>query len=850
MRQKPLFYRVIILFFSVLFAGVLFSITLVSIQGEANGESSTSQPTKRWVDGSRYTQYAEPEDDLYKSPIRLALSKDSKLLYVVCENTHEVLAVDTESRRVVNHVKVGKHPFGITFGPDGKRMYVSNRWDDSVSVVDVASMQVARIFPVGDDPHAMVTDVTGRYLYVTNMAENDISVIETDNCTEVKRLLAGMYPFDIAKSSDERYIYVANQLSNLVPFRTPPILELTIIDAERQLVVDRRNFFSTVIGQGVVVSPDNRFVVVALELPKNLIPETQIYQGWMVTHGFTITETGQKGRTAYLLLDEPHLYYADPYGIALSPDGRYLYISSSGVDIVSVVDMEKVYALLEVKDGKIGISDETIELYARNLALSSEYVIARIPTGANPKALAIAPDGRWLYVANRLSDSITVIDAQKLQSAGEIDLGGPKKETMLRWGEKLFNYSSISFQKQLSCNTCHPENHLDGLVYDIAIDGGMGLNLVDNRTMQGIAETAPFKWSGKNPTLYRQEGPRAAQLFFRSHGFVADENEAIVRFIESLPIPNSRYLASDGKLNEFQKRGQELFERAYDNLGRYIPVANRCITCHPPPFYTDRMMHDVGSQAYFDTNTDYDTPQLNNIYENTPFMHDGRCYSLEEIWTKFNPDDLHGVTNDMKKEQLNDLIEYMKALAPEVLSEETAPVKLSDIQGESRDLELSDLESFETPPGKYVGNQGCKSCHAEAYRIWVASKHARTYVVLGTMMAMKMGESVRIKASNPQKSTQCLTCHATAATAPKEYRTPSFHIEEGVKCEACHGPGEKHVKEAIIEGKEGAMPVKLLQPKETDCMTCHKPKDSHKMLQKKPFDYATSWKKIAHPGKE
>ncbi len=836
MKQKHLFYSITILFFSMLFAVVLFSI-----------KNGFSQSTKKWVDGSRRTQYAEPEDDLYKSPIRLALSKDGKLLYVVCENTHEVLAVDTESRKVVGKVRVGRHPFGITFGSDGKRMYVSNRWDDSVSVVDVASMEVVRTFPVGDEPHAMATDVKGKYLFVTNMSENDISVIETDNFTEVKRLLAGTYPFDIIRSRDERYIYVSNQLSNPVPFRTPPILELTIIDVERQLVVDRRNFFSTIIGQGVAISPDNRFVVVTLELPKNLIPETQIYQGWMVTHGFTITETRPKGRVAYLLLDEPNLYYADAYDVVFSPDGRYLYISSSGVDIVSVVDMEKVYALLKVRDGKIGIPDESIKLYARNLALSSEYVVARISTGANPKSLVISPDGRWVYVANRLSDSITVIDAQQQQSAGEIDLNGQKKETVLRKGAKLFNYSSISFQKQLSCNTCHPENHLDGLTYDIAIDGGMGRNLVDNRTMRGIAETAPFKWSGKNPNLYRQEGPRAAQLFFRSHGFVKEENEAIVRFIESLPFPNSRYLASDGKLNEFQKCGKELFERTYDNMGRYIPIANRCITCHPPPFYTDRMLHDVGTQADFDTNADYDTPQLNNIYDNAPFLHDGRCYSLEEIWTVFNPDDLHGATNDMKKEQLNELVEYMKALPPEVPTEGIPQEKPRGMREESRDLEIGDLESLTTPSAKYVGNQVCKSCHSEAYRIWVGSKHARTYVVLGTRMAMKMGENSKIQACCPQKSAKCLTCHATAATVSKEYRAPGFHIEEGVKCELCHGPGEKYAKEDIMKDEKAAMTAGLLMPKESDCTTCHKPKGTHKMLKKKPYDYAASWKKIAHP---
>ena len=333
MKRNPLFYNVIIfLFFGILGVVVLFStITTLSAQ-------STAQKT----DGSRRAQYAAPEDDLYKSPIQMEISKDGKILYVVCENTNEVLVVDTESRQVIDKIEVGGFPFDAELSPDEHRLYVSNRWDDSVSVVDMDSMKVVHTFPVGDDPHGLVTDTSGKYLYVTNLATDDISVIETENFTEVKRLLAGKYPFDIARSPDGRYMYVSNQQSNPVPFRTPPILELTVIDTKRQLVVGRRELFSTVIAQGVAVSPDNRFAIVALELPKNLIPETQIYQGWMVTYGFAIVEQGSKGRVAYILLDEPNLYYADPYGIEFTPGGRYLYVSSSGVEVLSGGDREKV----------------------------------------------------------------------------------------------------------------------------------------------------------------------------------------------------------------------------------------------------------------------------------------------------------------------------------------------------------------------------------------------------------------------------------------------------------------------------------------------------------------------------
>ena len=43
-------------------------------------------------------------------------------------------------------------------------------------------------------------------------------------------------------------------------------------------------------------------------------------------------------------------------------------------------------------------------------------------------------------------------------------------------------------------------------------------------------------------------------------------------------------------------------------------------------------------------------------------MHDGRAQTLEEIWTTYDHGDYHGVTSDMTKDQLNDMIEYLKSL--------------------------------------------------------------------------------------------------------------------------------------------------------------------------------------------
>ena len=86
------------------------------------------------------------------------------------------------------------------------------------------------------------------------------------------------------------------------------------------------------------------------------------------------------------------------------------------------------------------------------------------------------------------------------------------------------------------------------------------------------------------------------------------------------------------------------------------------MTCHPPPYFTDRSRRNVGTKMPLDRESDFDVPHLNNIYDSAPYLHNGIAETLEEIWTRFNPYDQHGVSNDMTKDQLNDLVEYLKTL--------------------------------------------------------------------------------------------------------------------------------------------------------------------------------------------
>jgi YVTN family beta-propeller protein len=406
--------------------------------------------------------------------------------------------------------------------------------------------------------------------------------------------------------------------------------------------------------QGVAWHPSSDFALVTLNRTKNLVPMTRLLQGWTITNGLGIIWSD--GRVDQVLLDEPSMCFPDPTDVAITPDGRLALVTSSGSDCVAVVDLAKLISMLQAA------SDEEREhVFPNHLGKPTEFVIAHIPTEQSPRGVLVAPDGKTAFVANALDDSLTVIDLAKLKAVQRIDLGGPKEITKVRYGERLFHSAKITFHRQFSCHSCHPDGHIDSITYDIEPDG-IGTSPVDNRTLRGILDTAPFKWEGTNPSLARQCGPRLAVFFTRIQPFTPDQIDALDDYICTIPRPPNRYRPLGAPLTDAQRRGKAVFERTVTNDGRPIPKENRCVTCHFPPLYTDRSRHNVGTKMALDRESAFDVPQLTNIYDSAPYLHNGVAATLEEIWTRYNPNDQHGVTNDMTKDQLNDLIEYLKTL--------------------------------------------------------------------------------------------------------------------------------------------------------------------------------------------
>ena len=122
----------------------------------------------------------------------------------------------------------------------------------------------------------------------------------------------------------------------------------------------------------------------------------------------------------------------------------------------------------------------------------------------------------------------------------------------------------------------------------------------------------------------------------------------------------------------------------------------------------------------------------------------------------------------------------------------------------------------------YTGNEACQGCHAEAFPVWEASKHAHAYQTLE-----RLGR---------QYDLNCISCHVTGYDKPGGVcRVDRVKNRTSVGCESCHGPGSIHSDDPdqtnVVAG-----------PGKVDCVRCHNPENSPH------FDFASFLPQILGPG--
>ena len=100
---------------------------------------------------------------------------------------------------------------------------------------------------------------------------------------------------------------------------------------------------------------------------------------------------------------------------------------------------------------------------------------------------------------------------------------------------------------------------------------------------------------------------------------------------------------------------------------------------------------------------------------------------------------------------------------------------------------------------KYEGVKVCGICHktakaGEQLKHWEGSKHAQAFKTLQTEEAKKYSPDM-----DATKNPKCLKCHTTGYGEDAKMFGAKFNIEDGVQCEACHGPGSGYKSMKIMK---------------------------------------------------
>jgi YVTN family beta-propeller protein len=310
----------------------------------------------------------------------LAFSPDSRWLYVAGGQENAVFVFDPVSGRKEYHISCARpdagpaHPDGyigdMVLSRDGTMLYAVDQINFCVVVIDVRVSRALRTIPVGRYPFGITLSPDGKALYVANVGMYAYSLVRSLDSARIDET-ALTYPA-YGYLSPASVVGVKNDSVDIPPLgdpHAPESFSVWVIDTRTDSVMAR-------VKTGIQVGePVEGFPAVGGSSPNSVVATERFV---FVSNGSNdcisvIDAMTQKVvRTIPLFIDERlhHLRGVIPFGLALSPDRKRLYVAESGINAVGVID------------------------------LSLMRVIGHIPTAWFPSKLAVLPDGKTLVVAN------------------------------------------------------------------------------------------------------------------------------------------------------------------------------------------------------------------------------------------------------------------------------------------------------------------------------------------------------------------------------------------------------------------------------------------------------------------
>ena len=296
-------------------------------------------------------------------------------------------------------IPVGDLPLNMVISPGGRYLVVTNNGysEQFVSVIDIAAGRQVQTLPVTASFFGLTFNDGGTKLFVSGGGHNKIYIFSTtdgERFTQRDSIQLSPYPGEewfvtgLASAENGDILYAATKTKRTL-FRLS-VPEKKILDTlqfdhflyDVVITPDKKKLYVSIWGGSAVAVVDAATMKLLKRLPTGDHPnkmvlsgDGRLYVACANTDNITVIDTQTDEVTATISVSpyEGAPYGSTPNGLALSPDGKTLYVANAGNNDVAVVD--------------VAASDHAT-------------VQGLIPSGWYPTATAVSPDGKTLYIAN------------------------------------------------------------------------------------------------------------------------------------------------------------------------------------------------------------------------------------------------------------------------------------------------------------------------------------------------------------------------------------------------------------------------------------------------------------------
>jgi DNA-binding beta-propeller fold protein YncE len=290
--------------------------------------TSWSQTARQYVadDAGVLSPLTPPEVGTGLTSTAAAATPDRRSLYVLNQGSASVSQFDirldgTLTPKMPDSVATGTTPVAIAVAPDGRHAYVVNQGDRTVSTYDVGgagALTLASNVATGAGAGQIAVSPDGSSAYVTNfddaaVAQYDVSAAGVLTPKQPATVAAGSRPAGIAISPDGASAYVTNQL----PSGT--ITQFSVDGSSGALAPKASPVATGSQPRGIVAAAGHVYV-------------TNISSN-------TVTQYAADASGALSELAPAVAAPRTPFGLAVAPDGKSLYVAGFGDATIGQYDI-------------------------------------------------------------------------------------------------------------------------------------------------------------------------------------------------------------------------------------------------------------------------------------------------------------------------------------------------------------------------------------------------------------------------------------------------------------------------------------------------------------------------------